>query len=272
MIKILETVFLGVIQGITEFLPVSSSAHLIIFRDIFGVGSFITGEYELCFDVALHFGTLLAILVYFFKDFIKMFKVFFNKGIKNTKGNLLLLIVFATIPAAVMGVLFEDIIDGIIRNNYIVIVVALFIMGIIINYADKLSKSTKTLNDMTIKDALLIGIAQVCAMIPGFSRSGTTISMARILKYNRSDAAKFSFYLSCPVVLGAVVMTILKGDMISLITYDIKVFIIGVLISFTVGILCIKFLLKYIKKHDYEIFMWYRFILALIVLFVLLFK
>ena len=125
---------------------------------------------------------------------------------------------------------------------------------------------------MTFKDAILIGCAQVCALIPGFSRSGTTISMARVLKINRSDAAKFSFYLSAPVVLGAVAIKVLKGEMLSLITYDPVTFIMGVLISFVSGLLCIKFLLSYIKKHDYNIFMWYRLILALVVLLTLYLK
>ena len=126
--------------------------------------------------------------------------------------------------------------------------------------------------DMGFKDAILIGCAQVCALIPGFSRSGTTISMARILKINRSDAAKFSFYLSAPVVLGAVAIKLVKGEMISLITSEPVTFILGVVISFVSGMLCIKFLLSYIKKHDYNIFMWYRLILALIVLIVLYLK
>ena len=125
---------------------------------------------------------------------------------------------------------------------------------------------------MTFKDAILIGCAQVCALIPGFSRSGTTISMARCLKLNRSDAAKFSFYLSAPVVLGAVAIKVLKGEMLALITYDVSVFVIGVVISFVSGLLCIKFLLQYIKKHDYNIFMWYRLIMALVVLVTLLLK
>ena len=145
-------------------------------------------------------------------------------------------------------------------------------MGIIIKYCDKLSKEDKNLKSMGFKDALLIGCAQVFALIPGFSRSGTTISMARVLKINRSDAAKFSFYLSAPVVLGAVAIKVLKGEMISLITYDPVTFIIGVIISFVSGLLCIRFLLNYVKKHDYNIFMWYRLLLALIVLLTLYLK
>lgn len=270
--SIVETIILGIIQGIAEFLPISSSAHLIIFRDVFGIGSFISGNMELSFDIALHFGTFLAILVYFFKDFWQMFIKGITKGCKDPKGKMLWMIVAATIPAAIFGVLFEDVITDIVRTNYVLIAICLAIMGIIIKYTDKLSSEARLLSDMTFKDAFLIGCAQVCALIPGFSRSGTTISMARVLKINRSDAAKFSFYLSAPVVLGAVAIKILKGEMISLITYDPKTFIIGVVISFVSGLLCIKFLLNYIKKHNYNIFMWYRLLLAFAVLLVLFLK
>ena len=182
------------------------------------------------------------------------------------------MIVVATIPAAIFGVLFEEKIDELVRTNFILIAMALAIMGIIIRYTDKLSKDTRDIKSMTFKDAILIGCAQVFALIPGFSRSGTTISMARVLKINRSDAARFSFYLSAPVVLGAVAVKVLKGEMITLVTSEPVTFIIGVVISFVAGLLCIKFLLNYLKKHDYKIFMWYRLILALIVLFVLYFK
>ena len=270
--KILETIILGIIQGIAEFLPISSSAHLIIFRDVFGVGSFIAGDMELSFDIALHFGTFMAILVYFFKDFLGMIVKGFTKGVKEEKGRMLWMIVVATIPAAIMGVLFEEKIENIVRTKYWLIALCLAIMGIIIKYTDKLSKETRSFKDMTFKDAILIGCAQVCALIPGFSRSGTTISMARVLKINRSDAAKFSFYLSAPVVLGAVAIKVLKGQMISLITYDPVTFVIGVVISFVSGLLCIRFLLNYVKKHDYNIFMWYRLLLALIVLITLYLK
>lgn len=270
--KIVETIILGIIQGIAEFLPISSSAHLIIFRDVFGIGSFITGAIDLSFDIALHFGTFLAILVFFFKDFWKMFIKGITKGVKDKDGKMLWMIAVATVPAAIFGVLFEEKIKDLVRTNYVLIAICLAIMGIIIKYCDKLSDETKELKEMTFKDALLIGCAQVCALIPGFSRSGTTISMARVLKINRSDAAKFSFYLSAPVVFGAVAMGILKGEMTSAISQEPVTFIIGIVVSFIAGLLCIKFLLSYIKKHDYNVFMWYRLVLALIVLLTLLFK
>ena len=224
------------------------------------------------FDIALHFGTLLAIIVYFFKDFWQMFVKGFSKGMKDPEGKMLWFIVVATIPAAIMGLLLEDIIDEFARGNFILIACTLAIMGVIINYCDKLSKQDRSFKDMKLKDAFIVGCAQVCALIPGFSRSGTTISAARLLKFNRSDAAKFSFYLSAPVVMGAVMIKVLKGEMIALITYDLTIFVVGVLVSFISGLLCIKFLLRYIKNHDYNVFMWYRLIMALIILVVLLFK
>ena len=270
--RIIETIILGIIQGIAEFLPISSSAHLIIFRDVFGVGSFISGNMEMSFDIALHFGTFLAILVFFFKDFWNMFIKGFTKGTKDKDGKMMWMIVAATIPAAIVGVLLEDKIDEVVRNKYLLIAICLAIMGIIIKYTDKLSKDDRSFKDMTFKDAIMIGCAQVCALIPGFSRSGTTIAMARVLKFNRSDAAKFSFYLSAPVVLGAVAIKVLKGEMLTLVTSEPITFILGVVISFVSGLLCIKFLLSYIKKHDYNIFMWYRLIMALIVLIVLYLK
>ncbi|MBR3661418.1 MAG: undecaprenyl-diphosphatase UppP [Bacilli bacterium] len=270
--ELIQVIILGIVQGIAEFLPISSSAHLIIFRDIFGIGSFLIGEYEMSFDIALHFGTLLSILVFFFKDFLLMIKEGFTKGCKTTYGKLLWYVVVATIPAAIVGVLLEDKIDELVRSNYVLICIALSVMGIIIYLADKFSKQEKSFKEIRLRDAIIIGCSQVCALIPGFSRSGTTIAASRFLKINRRDAAKFSFYMSAPVVAGAVFIKILKGDMISSITYNPTAFIIGVAISFISGLLCIKFLLKYIKTHDYNIFMWYRLGISLLALMVLLFK
>ena len=270
--ELIQVIILGVVQGIAEFLPISSSAHLIIFRDIFGIGSFLVGKYEMSFDIALHFGTLLAILVFFFKDFLNMFKEGFTKGCKTTYGKLLWYVVAATIPAAIVGVLFEDKIDELVRSNYVLICASLSIMGILIYLADKYNRQDKGFTEMTLKDAIIIGCSQVCALIPGFSRSGTTIATSRFLHINRSEAAKFSFYMSAPVVAGAVFIKIVKGDMISSITYNPTAFIVGFIVSFISGLICIKFLLKYIKSHDYNIFMWYRLGISLLALIVLLFK
>ncbi len=268
---ILEIIILGIVQGIAEFLPISSSAHLIIFRDVFGIGNGINENVALCLDIALHLGTLLAIGIYFFKDFIGMIAKGFTKGMKDKEGKILWFLVIATIPAAIVGVLFEDVIENAIRTNYILIALALAIMGIIIYFVDKLSKQTNSIEEMNWKEALIIGCSQVFALIPGFSRSGTTIATARALKLNREDAAKFSFYLSAPVVLGAVGLHLLKAETWQIISANASIFMIGVLVAFMAGLLCIEFLLKYLKKHDFKIFMWYRIILALLVIGMIVF-
>lgn len=266
----IEVIILGIIQGIAEFLPISSSAHLIIFRDIFGIGTDIGTNIGLAFDIALHFGTLLAILIYFFKDFLNMFIKGVTKGVKDKEGKILWFIVVATVPAAIAGLLFEDFIDNIIRGEYLVIALALIIMGVLIYLFDRYMKSSKSLETMTFKDAIIIGCSQVFALIPGFSRSGTTIATGRIMNLNREDAAKFSFYLSAPVVLGAVILTLFKDNTLAIIGANLSIFLIGVLVSFIAGLLCISFLLKYLKSHDFKIFMWYRIILAIIVIIMIL--
>ena len=260
-------IILAIIQGIAEFLPISSSAHLIIFRDLFGIGSnVVTGDIALIFDIALHFGTLLAIAIYFFKDFLNMVIKGLTKGFKDKEGKIFYLIIVATIPAAIAGVLFEDVIEEAIRGNFIIIGLALIIMGIIIYLADFYSKQEKDKENISFIDAIIIGVSQVFALIPGFSRSGTTIASARLLKIKREDAAKFSFYLSAPVVFGAVLLSLVKDDNITLITNNMSTFIVGVLVAFISGLLCIEFLLKYIKKHDFKLFMWYRVVLGLLVI------
>ena len=262
----IEIFILGFIQGVAEFLPISSSAHLIIFRDLFGIGAGMSHDMELTFDIALHFGTLLAIFVFFFKDFVKMISKGFTKGVKDDDGKILWFLVAATVPAAIIGVLFEDVIENVVRSKYVVIALALAVMGIIIFLADKYSKQTKDIKKMTLKDAVIIGCSQVFALIPGFSRSGTTIAAGRVLGLDRESAAKFSFFLSAPVVLGAVVLQLFKGSVISVIVANIGTFILGILVSFIIGILCIKYLLKYLQKHNFKIFMIYRVVLALVVL------
>ncbi len=261
-----QVFILGFIQGIAEFLPISSSAHLIIFRDLFGIGIAMGKNLELSFDIALHLGTLLAILVFFFHDFWTMFIQGVTKGVKDKEGKMLWYLLAATIPAAIVGVLFEDVIEDALRSNFVLIALALFGMGVFIYVIDKKSKQKKTLEQMTLKDAFLIGCSQVFALIPGFSRSGTTIACARGLQMKREDAAKFSFYLSAPVVCGAVVLQLLKKGTIAAIVNHLSIFIIGVGTSFVIGLFCIQFLLKYLKQHDFKIFMYYRTILAIIVL------
>lgn len=260
----LGILILGIVQGIAEFLPISSSAHLIILRDLFGIGSTITPEISLVFDVALHVGTLLAVCVFFFHDFIDMI----IKGVTKPKkeGKLLWHIIIATIPAAIAGILFEEPIEEYVRSNFYLIAASLVVMGIIIYLCDKKSKENKTIDNMNWLDALMIGCLQVLALIPGFSRSGTTIAASRLRGINREDAAKFSFYLSAPIILGAAGVTLLKDNNIALVLDNPFIFIIGILTSFIIGMLCITFLLQYLKKHDFKLFMWYRILFALAII------
>ena len=268
---ILSIIILGIVQGIAEFLPISSSAHLIIFRDVLGIGATMPKDMALSFDIALHFGTLLAIGIYFFKDFINMITKGFTKGVQDDQGKILWYLIAATIPAAIAGLLFEDIIEDLIRGNIYVIATALIIMGILIYIADKIFKNKREVKDMTLKDALIIGCSQVLALIPGFSRSGTTIAAARTLGIERENAAKFSFFLSAPVVCGAVVLELLDKATWAVIIAEPLTFVLGIVIAFITGLICIKYLLKYLQKHNFKIFMIYRIAIAIIVLLITIF-
>ncbi len=262
----ISVIILAIIQGIAEFLPISSSAHLIIFREVFGIGKdVISGDLGLTFDIALHLGTALAIIVFFFKDFLNMAIKGFTKGVKDKDGKIMWYLIAATVPAALAGVLFEDVIDNVIREKYYLIAIALIVMGVIIYLVDKKCPRDKEIKDMTLKDALIIGCSQVFALIPGFSRSGTTIAAGRALHLEREDAAKFSFYLSLPVVMGAVVLQLIKVDF-SIIASNVSILLVGIVISFIIGILCIRFLLKYLRSNDFKVFMWYRLVLGIGVL------
>ena len=253
----IEAIILGIVQGITEFLPVSSSAHLIIFREVFNIGASIS-KYGLAFDLALHVGTLLAVIIFFFND---LWKIFINGVTKPKENKLFFYLIVATIPAALAGILLEDV---------IIIGFGLIIMGVVLFIADTYSKENKSLEKITLKDAILIGVMQTFALIPGFSRSGTTISTARILKINREDATKFSFFLSIPVIAGGALLKLLKHS--KEVINHLSIFSIGTITSFIVGILTIKFLLKYLKKNDFSLFMIWRILLGLFIIFFVIFK
>lgn len=264
--SVLKAIILGIIQGVAEFLPISSSAHLILFPYLFG-----WEESGLAFDIALHFGTMMAVLAIFFKDwwnlFIGAIKDIKDKK-KSTNGRMFWYLIIATVPAALTGLLLDDVIENIIRNKIWIIALALAIMGLLIYIGDKWAskhykKETK-FEDISLKQALIVGVSQAFAVIPGFSRSGTTILAGRLQGISKEAITKFTFLLSVPVICGATILKI--GDLAFT-----KEVIVGIISSFAMGVISIKFLLSYIKKHDFSIFAFYRVIFALIVFAKLIF-
>lgn len=265
--SILNSIILGIVQGIGEFLPISSSAHLILVRFLLNMPAGDPG-FEKAFDVALHFGTLLAVLFVFYKDWINLFKgAITNIGKKRKKfeGRMFWYIVIATIPGALCGFLLEDVIDSLVRGNVLIISCLLAVMGVLIYIGDKWAeehyKEPLKYKDMKFRETFIIGLSQALAIIPGFSRSGTTILAARLMGISREAAAKFTFLLSTPIIFGAAVVKC--GTLVS--NFNISI-IVGIVTAAIVGILSIKFLLKYIKTNDFSIFAYYRVIIAIIVI------
>ena len=263
MTETIQAVILGIVQGLTEFLPVSSSAHLNVFPWVFGWDTISES-----FDVALHLGTLFAILIYFFKDWINLIvggakKVF--KKEDSVEGKIFWYLVIATIPAGILALLLDEFSEWIINNNFKLemglIAVALIVMGIILSIVDKKAENKYSYEKISLKQALLIGMSQaIAAAFPGVSRSGITMTVARSLKIDRESAAKFSFLLSTPMVAAAVLVDIAEFALTSL------SFWVGVLSSFIVGLIVVKFLMDYLKKGSFKIFAIYRVVLGIIIL------
>lgn len=252
--NIFQAIFLGIVQGLTELLPVSSSAHLNIMPWAFN-----WTEIPDYFDLALHAGTLFAILIYFFKDWIKLicggYKLAVKKE-KSSEGKLFWYILFSTVPAGIVALVLDKIVDKFIGDNINlemgIIAAALIIMGIVLYIVDKKAKSTLTLNKLKFKPAFLIGVSQaLAAAFPGVSRSGITMTVARANGLDRESAARFSFLLSAPMVAAAVLVKIPDFKL------DVA-FILGVLASFLSGLLVIGFLMKFLKKGSFKVFAIYR--------------
>lgn len=255
MTEVVEAIILGVVQGLTELLPVSSSAHLYLLSEFFFKWTISDS-----FDIALHFGTLLAICIFFFKDWINLIKGGFNKVFKkedSTEGRIFWYIVAATIPAGIIGIVFEHYLEGYLKQPLIV-ATALIVMGILLYVVDKKSKSEVSYENMTFKQAFLIGISQVLAFIPGVSRSGATITVGRALRVDRESVAKYTFLLSTPIVFAATVLKIFDFQ------FSVA-FFAGVLTSFLVGLVVIKFLMEFIKKRSFKVFAIYRVLLGIVV-------
>lgn len=261
---IIQSIILGIVQGLTELLPISSSAHLFLIPWIFN------WSIPESFDVALHFGTLLAIGIFFFKDWIALIKGGYNMAIKkekSTEGRMFWYIVIATIPGGIIGFVLDKYAESILTQP-LIIAIALIIMGIILYVIDKNAKKETDYENLSFKQTFIIGLSQSLAFIPGVSRSGVTMTTGRALGIKREAVAKYSFMLSAPIVLAATVFKLKDFIEYFLVANSVGIiaFILGVLLSFIVGIFVIKFLLEYLKKGSFKIFAIYRVIVGVIII------
>ena len=270
MNEVLQALILGIVQGLTELLPISSSAHLNLFPWVFG-----WDEISASFDVALHIGTLFAIVIFFFKDWIELIKGGYKQVVKkekSTEGKIFWYIVISTIPTAILCLILDKISEKVIEKlalgfniqekmvEILLIAIALIVMGIILYVVDKKSKSDVEYKDITLKQSLLISMSQaIAAAFPGVSRSGITMTVGRGMGLKRESVAKYSFLLSTPIVAAAALYELKHF------TFNLP-FVVGVLASFIVGVIVIKFLLEYLKKGSFKVFAIYRVILGLIII------
>ncbi len=260
---------LGLIQGLTEFLPVSSSAHLILARDYFhwSLGS---ENLDLTFDVMLHLGTMLAVVAYFRKDIWRLLTGLFSSDPERRPDKkMAIYILLATIPAGLFGALFEQKIEDYFRSRVPVILIFLAVMGIVMWLADRYGKKARDEESVGFGDAMLIGIAQAAALMPGVSRSGGTITMGLFLGLNRASAARFSFLLSTPAVIGAGLWKLKDLRGMQLPPGAGLNMVIGVIVSAIVGFATIALLLRFLRERTVLVFTVYRVLLAVVLYFAL---
>ena len=275
--NLLEAIFLGIIQGITEFLPISSTGHLTVAGRLMGLISTENPEHWTAFIAVIQLGTLVSILIYFRKDILNIIADFFrdnlSKRIKYSEqsGNSKMgwLIILGTIPVVIIGLSFRHIIEGEFTKNLYVIASSLILLAIILAIAEKTAKFKKEMKDITIKDSIIIGICQSFALIPGSSRSGTTITGGLFLGLTRETAARFSFLLSIPAVFASGLLELfeslkyLQGDMVLNL-------VVSTIVSGVCGYIAIDFLLKYLRKNSTFLFVWYRIGAGVFILILLL--
>ena len=264
--SLLQAIVLGIVQGLGEFLPISSSGHLIAVPWLLG-----WAEHDLAFDVALHLGTLAAVVFAFAADWWRLIAAGVaglrrGRPLGDPEGRLLWLLAAATVPGVLAGLLLEKWADTVFRAPALV-ATSMAVMGAVLLVADRSARGRGDVFGVSARDALLIGLAQACAIVPGVSRSGATISMALFLGYKREEAARFSFLLAMPITFGAVVYKVPKlfaqgGDPL--------VILAGIVVAGAVGFFSIRFLLAFVRARDYRPFAYYRFAFAALVLGVLL--
>ncbi|OFW78625.1 MAG: undecaprenyl-diphosphatase UppP [Actinobacteria bacterium RBG_19FT_COMBO_70_19] len=259
--SILQAIVLGITQGITEFAPISSSGHLILVPWLFDWPILNNPDFNKTFDVALHMGTLLGALVFFRRDVVRYLEAWVRslraRSIAGTDERLAWALVVGTIPGVVVGALLEDVIQENLSQP-VVIAVMLVVFGVVLYAVDRAASVRRGLEDLTVRDGLVLGVAQAVALQPGVSRSGITITAGRAIGLDRAGAARFSFLLSLPIIAGAGVF---KG--VDLLRTGMPPgmggpFLWGFVSSAVSGFLVIAFLLSYLRKHDFGVFLWYR--------------
>jgi len=253
---VFQALVLGLVQGLGEFLPISSSAHLVLTPWAFG-----WPDPGLAFDVALHVGTLVAVLWYFRSEWIRLaqsaFELLRTRRADTEEKQRFLYIVIATIPAAIAGVLLEDYAESTFRSPTL-IALTLIVMGIVLWAVDRYAPADRPLGQMRLRDAILIGIAQIFALVPGVSRSGSTMTAGRALRLDRQSAAVFSFLMSMPVTAAAAVLKVpalMRAQ-------DHTTLIVGIVAAAASGWLAIAVLLRYVSRHSYGVFALYRIVLG----------
>jgi undecaprenyl-diphosphatase len=259
--QIFDTIILALVQGITEFLPISSSGHLVLMPRLFGID-----EPSLGLSVALHIGTLLAVVLYFWSDWVVIFARAFRMHIlpdthPEYSSKMLWFLVVATIPAAVAGYFLEDIVVA-LEQYPLVVAAGVLVGGSILWMADVRGKKNVALEFVGIRQALLIGFSQIAALFAGISRSGITISAGLLLGLNRKDAARFSFLMATPIIIGA---GLLELPSLFATGFTQGIFV-GILVSFVSAYLVIKYMLRFIEKVQYRVFFWYSLVLVVVTL------
>jgi undecaprenyl-diphosphatase len=268
MLELLKAILFGIVEGVTEWLPISSTGHMIILNEFVTLNC--TAEFLEMFLVVIQLGAILAVVILFWdKIFPFQFKDKSKPVIEMDKIMLWLKIIVACIPAAVVGLLFDDVFEALFYHA-IPVAIALIVFGVAFIVVERMNKNKKprikSLNSISFKTAFIIGMFQlIAAIFPGTSRSGATIVGALLIGVSRSVAAEFTFFLAIPVMFGASLLKIVKFGL-SFTALEAGVLIIGMLVAFFVSIFVIKFLMDYIKKHDFQIFGWYRIILGVIVI------
>jgi len=257
-LTIFQAIVLGLLQGLGEFLPISSSAHLILIPWFFNWRA--SG---LDFDLALHMGTLVAVTIYFWRDLLSLATEGLTKGTRTPMGRLAWGVVLGTLPGAAAGFLFEEQIEELFRTNYLMIGILLAVMGLILYVVDRKSPKNRSLADFRVIDGFWMGIGQALALIPGFSRSGTSITAGLLVGLGREAAAKASFLLGWPIILGGGILALKDISAASL----TPAFWTGVTVSAVSGYLVIAFLMEYLKRGTFLVFAVYRTVIAAITIF-----